>query len=53
MHLVYPPEFCITIVSNISPGYYSRPKMKSKTMVIQSFEGVNKEQYGLGENREC
>ena len=24
MHLVYPPEFCITIVSN-STGYYSRP----------------------------
>ena len=49
MHLVYPPEFCITVVSNFSWV------LQSSQDEIQNngFEGVNKEQYGLGENGEC
>ena len=49
MHLAYHPEFCITIVSNFSWV------LQSSQDEIQNngFEGVNKEQYGLGENGEC
>ena len=45
-HLVYPPEFCITIVSNYSWVLQSSQE-KSKTMVMQSFGGLNTVHYGL------
>ena len=51
MHLVYPPEFCITIVSNFSWVLQSFQE-KSKTMVKQNLGGVNKVHYGLCENGE-
>ena len=38
MHLVSPPEFCMTTVSNYSRVLQSSQK-KSKTMVMQSFGG--------------
>ena len=58
MHLVYPPKFYITIVSNFSWILQSFQK-KSKIMVIQKnfFEerrgGESKVHYGLGENGQC
>ena len=45
-HLVYPPEFCITIVPNYSWVLQSSQE-KSKTMVMQSFGGLNTVHYGL------
>ena len=50
MHLVYPPKFCITVVSNFSWVLQSSQE-KSKTMVMQHL-GVNKVHYGLCENGE-
>ena len=56
MHLVNPPEFGITIVSNFSRVLHSSQE-KSKTMVKQGFlggegggRGVNKVHYSLCEN---
>ena len=49
MHLVYPPKFCIDIVSNFSCVVQS-PQETSKTMAIQTFGGVYKVHYGLCEN---
>ena len=56
MHLVYPPKFCITIVSNFSRVTQSSQE-KLKTTVMHSFlgggereagvVGVNKVHYGL------
>ena len=41
MHLVYPPEFCITIVSNFSWVLQSFQE-KSKTMVKQNLGGLTR-----------
>ena len=48
MQLVYAPEFCITIVSNLSWVLQSSQEI-SKTMVMQNFGGLNKVHYGLCE----
>ena len=52
MHLVYPPKFYITSTSNYSWVLLSVQE-KSKAMVMQNFGGINKVNYGLGENRQC
>ena len=52
MHLVYPPKFYITIVSNFSWVSQSFQE-KSKRMVMENFGGINKANYGLGENGQC
>lgn len=47
MHLVYPPKFCITDVSNFS-WVLQWSQEKSKTMLMQNLEGgggVNKVHY--------
>ena len=56
MHLVYPPKFCITIVSNFSRVTQSSQE-KLKTTVMHFFlggegreAGVNKVHYGLRGN---
>ena len=41
MHLVYPPEFCITIVSNF-PWVLQSFQEKSKTMVTQNLGGLTR-----------
>ena len=50
MHLVSPPEFCVTTVSNYS-GYYSRPKRNRRQWLCKVL-GVNKVHYGKCENGE-
>ena len=52
MNLVYPPKFCITIVSAFS-WVLQFSQEKSKTKIMQNFKRVNKVHYGLcGENGE-
>ena len=48
---LYPPNFCLTIVSSFSWVLQSSQE-KSKAMVMKSFGGVNKVHYGLCENGE-
>ena len=49
MHLAYRPKFCITIVSNFSWEYNSRPK-RNPGQWFSKMLGVNKVHYGLCEN---
>ena len=49
IHLVCPPKFCITVVSNFSWVLQSS-RGKSETMIIKIWAGVNKLHYGLREN---
>ena len=50
MHVVYPPQFSITIESNFSLVLQSSQE-KLKTKVMKNL-GVNKVHYGLGEKSE-
>ena len=53
MHLVYPPKFCIIIVSNSSCVQQSSQE-KSKTMVMQTLGGYSKRYaYSRCENGKC